>query len=99
MKSEKRDLKITDHQIKTFNVLVEIGGWAQSKQIKSHGGHLSAAKALIKYGLVEERTFKNQWGIEKSGLWGYEIKEWRAVPDSSIKQVISTIKKAKQNRE
>ena len=63
--------KITDAQRIAFDVLLEIGGWATSQQMQSHGGNIAAAMALIKHGMVEQRTYASHWGTD--------CNEWRAI--------------------
>ena len=62
--------KITDAQEKTLTVLKELGGWSTHWQMVKHGVSSSAATALIKHGLVEQRKLE--------GHDGFEMTEWRS---------------------
>ena len=63
--------KITEAQQIVYDVLLEIGGWATSEQMQSHGGNIAAAIALIKHGMVEQRTYRSYWATDRN--------EWRAI--------------------
>ena len=59
----------TEAQYKCLDVLKDIGGWSTAEQLSRHGANHAAAMALVKTGLVEQRTFVTATGYKKP--------EWR----------------------
>lgn len=61
---------LNEKQIKALEVLIDIGGWATSGQLKYHGVNHSSAVALVARGFAESRIVEESF---------YGITEWRVL--------------------
>ena len=63
---------LNERQLEALEVLIDIGGWATSGQLKYHGVNHSSANALVERGFAEKRIVQESF---------YGISEWRILID------------------